>query len=223
MDQEHLIETITEELIRRLHTSESETERTCLVVGADEALADILSECRLTQCPAYEADTVKLESYEAVIVPCLSENQLVLASLGLRYGSESAAILDGLQEGRPVYILDTPASQTGTAIYRYYEECRHRLSSFGARFVSRQELSAVFQRPTQTTAPSICGPQCDQVPGCTMVDLSSRSVLSQREIDELCVGSCTDLVIGPKTVVTPLALDILRHRHITITRLETDR
>ncbi len=50
------------------------------------------------------------------------------------------------------------------------------------------------------------------------VDLSGKRVLAERDVREACSGECGELLVGGRTIVTPLAMDWLRHRRIAVRR-----
>lgn len=227
MDQELLIERVTQELMRRLEALEGkgagapkETEtgkgkgKPWLAAGPERQLS-----CEwpgLEYWENFDNGLPDYARYEGIVIPSLPANQLVLASLGMQYGMESNLIVGGLLAGVPVYASERgldwlDALKPGSPLRRYYEECRKRLTAFGVAFFS--EEPAASQSAPAPSGPAEQGP----VSGCGVVDLSDRRVLSEREVKEACKAGCTEVLVGPRAVITPLAQDHLRLIGVRVT------
>jgi hypothetical protein len=224
MDQAQLIDRVTKELIRRLGLeTESPQEKPLLVAGEPgccEALKGVCAE----YLGATE-ETLDLGRYAGVAIPSLSENQLVLASMGLKYGNESSAMVDALLAGVPVYVIEEGVlwrrALCGTSpLGKHYEACEEKLRLFGAKFVPAAELakcSSGSESLELSAAKSVVAPPSSG--GCA--DLRGRKVLSEREFQEACAkNGCCEVLVDAKAIVTPLAMDWLRLRGIVVRRCD---
>lgn len=211
MDQAQLIDVVTKELIRRLGlTAYAPQEKPLLVVG-EPGCCDALEGV----CVEYRSsgdETPDWSHYSGAAIPSLSENQLVLASFGLKYGIESSAMVDALLAGVPVYVIEEGVAWRrvacpATPLEKHYEACEAKLRSFGVRFVPAAKLAGC--------AAAVCVEAPAVEP---RVDLRSKKVLSERDLQEACANGCEEILVAAKAIITPLGLDWLRLKKISVRR-----
>lgn len=221
MDQEQLIEKVTRELVRRLGlTEKSSGGKPWLVAGNGDTLPPELLGMDVEFLSSQEERSPDFGKYMGVIVPALSENQLVLASFGMKYGLESSLIAGGLLAGVPVYILEGGitwrcAANPESSLGRHYAECEKKLASFGAVFLTAGEMAGKIPA-VPSAAPSSCT-------ACGMADLTGRKVISERDVKSACMGGCAEIVVDGKTIITPLAADYLRLNAVDVVRSREEK
>lgn len=216
MDQAKLIDMVTKELMRRLGMKgEGRAARPLLIVGTPGCCEPPSGLDVEYTSEAIEASG--LGRYSAVAVASLTENQLVLASLGLKYGLESSFLVEGLLAGVPVYVLSGGVSWRRAAcgegaLRAYYASCEERLRSFGARFSEMDGIAADLIKNPPRSAP-------ERVASCGgSADARGRKVLTERDLKEICGKDCSEVLVDSRAVITPLAADWLRMKDISVRR-----
>ncbi|MDI9370467.1 MAG: hypothetical protein GX181_00315 [Synergistaceae bacterium] len=210
MDQAKLVDMVTEELMKRLGMkSGNPAARPFLVVG-DPGCCEVPPGVSVE----YVRDGAAPEwgDCSGLVVPVLSENQLVLASLGLGYGAESSAIVGALLACVPVYVLTEGVSwrfaRRDTPIAAHYESCEERLRSFGAKFVASGELGAALQAGASSDCPA---------PPANASDARGRRLLTEQDLKEVCRDG-GELLVDRGAIITPLGRDWLRFKNVTVRR-----
>ncbi len=233
MDQEQLIEMVTKELIRRLGpTTDAPQEKPLLVAGEPgccDALEDVCVEYRSSG-----AEAPDWSRYSGAAIPSLSENQLVLASFGLKYvcpeaertgcDAESSMMVDALLAGVPVYVIEEGVAWRRTAcpdspLGKHYAACEAKLRSFGVRFVPAAKLAGCAAEDVKQLSPAARAEVPAEMP---CADLRSKKVLSERDLQELCANGCSEILVAARAIITPLGLDWLRLKGISVRREGTE-
>lgn len=219
MDQAQLIDLVTKELIRRLGlATDAPLEKPLLVAGEPE-LCDALEGVRVEYRSSC-TETPDWSRYSGVVIPSLSENQLVLASFGLKYGAESSMMVDALLAGVPVYVIEEGVAWRRTAcpdspLGKNYKTCEAKLRSFGVRFVPAAKLAGCVAAEDMKQPAPVCAEASADRP---CVDLRSKKVLSERDLQEVCADGCGEIIVAARAIITPLGLDWLRLRGISVRR-----
>ena len=155
MDQELLIEKVTQELMRRLEAREASRASGAESSGPGKGKPWLAAGPGRLSCQwpeleywdNFDKGLPRYSNYEGVVIPSLPSNQLVLASLGMQYGMESNLIVGALLVGVPVYASERgldwlDALEPGSPLRQHYEECRRKLESFGVSFFSEEPAAA---------------------------------------------------------------------------------
>lgn len=233
MDQELLIERVTQELMRRLEVLEGpkvESPENAEVKKGKPWLA--AGPGRLScQWPEleywdnFDNGLPDYSRYEGIVIPSLPANQLVLASLGMQYGMESNLIVGALLAGVPVYASERgldwlEALKPGSPLRRHYEECRKKLTAFGVAFFS-EEPAPSGQMGNEPSAAREETPSSES--GAGILDLSDKKLLSEREVKEAFKAGGSEVLVAERAVITPLAMDHLRLLGVRVTRVSGAR
>lgn len=213
MDQAKLVDMVTEELMRRLGMRGGAPAGKPLLVAGEPGCCEAPPGVDVEY--ASRGAEPEWRDYSGVVVPCLSENQLVLASLGLKYGLESSVMVGALLAGVPVYVLKEGVSWRlaaccDTPLARHYAACEERLRSFGAKYVEAGELSGTLR------GAAAANPSPLPASGGT-ADARGRKVLTERDLKDICQDAGSVLV-DPRAVITPLGQDWLRLKKIAVRR-----
>lgn len=218
MDQAQLIDVVTKELIRRLGLTMDGPREKPLLVAGEPGCCDALEGVCVEYCASC-AEAPDWSRYSGAAIPSLSENQLVLASFGLKYGAESSMLVDALLAGVPVYVIEEGVAWRRAAcpdspLGKHYAACEAKLRSFGVRFVPAAKLTGCAA-DVRKPSPALCVEAPADGP---CADLRSKKVLSERDLQEACANGCGEILVVARAIITPLGLDWLRLKGISVRR-----
>lgn len=223
MDQELLIEKVTQELMRRLETREASRASGTESSGPGKGKPWLAAGPGRLSCQwpeleywdNFDKGLPRYSNYEGVVIPSLPSNQLVLASLGMQYGMESNLIVGALLVGVPVYASERgldwlDALEPGSPLRQHYEECRRKLESFGVSFFSEEPAAAAG--PGASLA-------LEKKSAVAAADLSDKKLLTEMDVKAACKEGCSEVLVAVRALITPLALDHLRLIGARVTRV----
>ncbi len=227
VNQELLIEKVTQELMRRLEAQEASRASGAESSGPGKGKPWLAAGPGRLSCQwpeleywdNFDKGLPRYSNYEGVVIPSLPSNQLVLASLGMQYGMESNLIVGALLVGVPVYASERgldwlDALEPGSPLRQHYEECRRKLESFGVSFFSEE--------PAAAAAPgaSLAVEEARMVKeSAAAVDLSDKKLLTEMDVKAACKEGCSEVLVAVRALITPLALDHLRLIGARVTRV----
>ena len=228
VDQELLIEKVTQELMRRLEAQEASRASGAESSGPGKGKPWLAAGPGRLSCQwpeleywdNFDKGLPRYSNYEGVVIPSLPSNQLVLASLGMQYGMESNLIVGALLVGVPVYASERgldwlDALEPGSPLRQHYEECRRKLESFGVSFFSEEPAAA-------TALGASLGPEKESMEkesAVAAVDLSDKKLLTEMDVKAACKEGCSEVLVAVRALITPLALDHLRLIGARVTRV----
>ena len=228
MDQELLIEKVTQELMRRLEAREASRASGTESSGPGKGKPWLAAGPGRLSCQwpeleywdNFDKGLPRYSNYEGVVIPSLPSNQLVLASLGMQYGMESNLIVGALLVGVPVYASERgldwlDALEPGSPLRQHYEECRRKLESFGVSFFSEEPAAAAALGAS-------LGPEKESMEKESAVaaaDLSDKKLLTEMDVKAACKEGCSEVLVAVRALITPLALDHLRLIGARVTRV----
>lgn len=228
MDQELLIEKVTQELMRRLEAREASRASGAESSGPGKGKPWLAAGPGRLSCQwpeleywdNFDKGLPRYSNYEGVVIPSLPSNQLVLASLGMQYGMESNLIVGALLVGVPVYASERgldwlDALEPGSPLRQHYEECRRKLESFGVSFFS--EEPAAEAGPGASLAPE--KERMEKESAVAAADLSDKKLLTEMDVKAACKEGCSEVLVAVRALITPLALDHLRLIGARVTRV----
>ena len=223
VDQELLIEKVTQELMRRLEAQEASRASGAESSGPGKGKPWLAAGPGRLSCQwpeleywdNFDKGLPRYSNYEGVVIPSLPSNQLVLASLGMQYGMESNLIVGALLVGVPVYASERGldwlnALEPGSPLRQHYEECRRKLESFGVSFFSEEPASA---------APGPVASRAVEKESAAAADLSDKKLLTEMDVKAACKEGCSEVLVAVRALITPLALDHLRLIGARVTRV----
>ena len=228
VDQELLIEKVTQELMRRLEAQEASRVSGTESSGPGKGKPWLAAGPGRLSCQwpeleywdNFDKGLPRYSNYEGVVIPSLPSNQLVLASLGMQYGMESNLIVGALLVGVPVYASERgldwlDALEPGSPLRQHYEECRRKLESFGVSFFSEEPAAA-----TAGPGASLAVEEARMVKeSAAAVDLSDKKLLTEMDVKAACKEGCSEVLVAVRALITPLALDHLRLIGARVTRV----
>ena len=223
MDQELLIEKVTQELMRRLEAKEASRASGAESSGPGKGKPWLAAGPGRLSCQwpeleywdNFDKGLPRYSNYEGVVIPSLPSNQLVLASLGMQYGMESNLIVGALLVGVPVYASERgldwlDALEPGSPLRQHYEECRRKLESFGVSFFSEEPAAAAG--PGASLA-------LEKKSAVAAADLSDKKLLTEMDVKAACKEGCSEVLVAARALITPLALDHMRLIGVRVTRV----
>ena len=223
VDQELLIEKVTQELMRRLEAREASRASGAESSGPGKGKPWLAAGPGRLSCQwpeleywdNFDKGLPRYSNYEGVVIPSLPSNQLVLASLGMQYGMESNLIVGALLVGVPVYASERgldwlDALEPGSPLRQHYEECRRKLESFGVSFFSEEPAAAAG--PGASLA-------LEKKSAVAAADLSDKKLLTEMDVKAACKEGCSEVLVAVRALITPLALDHLRLIGARVTRV----
>ena len=228
VDQELLIEKVTQELMRRRGGPEAPRGSGPASYGPGTGEPRVAARPGRLSCQwpeleywdNFDKGLPRYSNYEGVVIPSLPSNQLVLASLGMQYGMESNLIVGALLVGVPVYASERgldwlDALEPGSPLRQHYEECRRKLESFGVSFFSEEPAAA-----TAGPGASLAVEEARMVKeSAAAVDLSDKKLLTEMDVKAACKEGCSEVLVAVRALITPLALDHLRLIGARVTRV----
>ncbi|EHM10719.1 hypothetical protein TheveDRAFT_1601 [Thermanaerovibrio velox DSM 12556] len=223
MDQSKLIDQVLREVMRRLSLEGSAVPSggpKVLVLGEPGCLASPWDEAFV---PLFlEGGEPCLHGLEALVVPRLDQCQLVASSLGMWCDPVSRWLVEGLSMGIKAYVLREGLKwmdqlRPGSPLGNHYRECLDRLCAFGVRVVSSP--AECFALPERAERVEEAPDGCVGAPfGEGVLDLRGVRLVSEREVKDRCFDGCREVRVDPKAIITPLCMDLLRIRGISVIR-----
>lgn len=171
----------------------------------------------------YQGD---ISPYTMVVCSQVSSAQLCDMALGRDSTRAACAVSKALLAGKPVYLAEEGLphrASRATANPRYYamlEDYVIRLTQFGVRVAPRAELERLLNCQTAPAAAPVkaCGPVAAEIPAASETFCGVMTAEEARRLAKTCGGT---LRLGAGAILTPLARDVLRDKHITLLEEET--
>lgn len=197
--KEHLAEEVLAELKRRLEAPKA------------AILGQLLPEEEKEIRSMYQ---IAAEPFDLVIAARLSVEGMVQAALGNPGNAEASCLLSALLKGKKVYILEKGLeyrSYRDTAfkpLYGLYQAYERTLMTYGAELIS--DISEIRRKEPRQAA----------FPEKNCMDLTGIRVLKEADLNRVRGNGIGAVLIGKKTLITPLALDYLTNHNLEIRRQE---
>lgn len=223
---------LVEQVIRELKSRLQEAEAGDLVRRQAVILGSLLPEEEKAVREFYHPAAFPAEQdWDVAIVAQISVNTMAQLSLGIPQDARAAFLLQGLLEGKKVYILESALEYRryrDTAcktLYRLYQDYEDALAKLGVCVIKDiLEFRDLELAPAQPLAGrSIClseesGARAS-VPGTSEVlDLTGKKLLRESDLNQARVRSCTKVIIGKRTILTPLAQDYIHNHNLKVQR-----
>ena len=215
-----LLEEITRQVLAALKGETPAAGPKGLLVG-NAGWTPSVPDCRWADETEYQGD---ISPYTMVVCNQVSCAQLCDMALGRDTTPAACAVSKALLAGKPVYLAEEGLphrASRATANPRYYamlEDYVNRLAQFGVRIAPRAELERLLSSrqcapaaPAKATEPVAVKTQSEAYCGVMTAEEARRQARS-------CGGT---LRLGAGAILTPLARDVLREKHITILEEET--
>lgn len=184
MDMQELVRTVVREVMSRLDNG---TDMPCVKVFGtrDESVCQRVRECMGTECVVkfHGEDMAGLNPSHHVL-PILSCSDMADLAMGKASGVMMSEVLELVLSGNEVHVLEfgyrSHAETAPVTLLGLYEDYEKRLASFGVKEWKPKGPDSLRFRGT---------------------------LLTEKDVVELCRHGATRVLVGPGTIVTPLAVD----------------
>lgn len=235
MNTDNLIEIIAEEVLKRIGMVSlqhpKEKKRNILIIDSRDRQKNgdyegIVSKSRDVKflddyCQEYGA-----ASFDYIIVPKLSNKDLVSIAVGDSRSEVSEIIVDGIFRGKKIIVLEDGIAYrkfkdtANQDFFNMFKEYEKRITGFGVEFVKREDLAAYLD-DNSFKAKEHSQSKGDISKGLgkeKSVEEASiiKKVASERDIERLWNRGFSTIRIDKKTIITPLAKDFIRTNDINI-------
>lgn len=225
MDIEKIVQAITKEVLKQIdqreHLKEKNDCKKVLILDTNyeailnKLLGDHLSTgLLLYNLEEYEKNQT-IESYDYILLPCLSVDDLVNIATGVRSSLISKAVSDSLLYSKTVLILEEGLlfnryrDTCNRAYFQMLENYRKCIEGFGIRICMENELVRVLINSPHSTDISK-----------KQVDFQNKRLITESDLQKLFLTGCQEVLIGNKAMITPLARDYIKEKNIKLIRAE---
>lgn len=156
-----------------------------------------------------------LMTSDFLVIPALSVSSLAWIAQGIKGDETSTFVLEGLLHGKRVLVLEDGLEykrfkQTcPSGLYALYESYGEKLGVLGVRIGELKELT---EGKTLST-PDVCGDEEQRTP----IRMEEK-VITEKKLEALDCQDRSLVSIPAKAIITPMAKDYIRKKHIQIAR-----
>lgn len=219
MDTDKLIKYITNEVMKRVSETPKEN------VNKDKVLAISLSKEDMSYINKDNFHIDNLEDmddgcditpYKYVVLGSITNKEVVNISLGLSNDKISSIVIDGIFQGKDIYLL-----REGIQYHRYKETSNipfynmmqgyeDNLKSFGINFVDKRDIDKLLiGDKVENSIPKEATKEVEEY-------ILSKKIITETVIKDIYQRGYKDVVIDKNTKITPLAKDYIRTNSINL-------
>lgn len=213
-----LLEEITRQVLAALSAEAPAAGPKGLLVGG--GWTPSVPGCRWAGEEEYQGD---VSPYTMVVCSQVSSAQLCDMALGRDSTRAASAVSKALLASKPVYLAEeglphrASKAAANPQYYAMLEDYVTRLTQFGVRVAPRAELERLLNCRTApaTASVKVCGPvaAAAEIPAECETFYGIVTAEEARRLAKTCGGT---LRLGAGAILTPLARDVLRDKHITL-------
>lgn len=229
MNTDSLINIITEEVLKRITmlSSENLKERSKRILILDSIAnknkynhGEVISKYSDTKFLDDYSNKEGVDSFDYIIAPELSNNDLVSIAIGVSESEISKIIIDAILKGKKVIVLEEgmyykkfkdTANKNFFSMLKGYEE---KIISFGIEIVRKEELADCLDEEKIKVSTETLNKELDQNQAKEI--MITKRVICEREIEQLWKKGYRTIVVDKKSIITPLAKDFIRNYEINI-------
>ncbi|WP_432408078.1 hypothetical protein [Wukongibacter sp. M2B1] len=238
MNTESLIKIITEEVLKRVTmlSSQDSKEKSKSILILDlisnqnmESYGEIKSKWSNTKFLDDYSQVDGVDSFDYIIIPELSNRDLVNIALGDSKSEASEVIIDGIFKGKKIIVLEEGIcyrkfkSTVNENFFNMFKEYEEKIVSFGLEIVSKEKLMDCLDN--EEPKEKLQDRSCEETKRSskkekeeTIVEPSiNKKVVSESDIEKLWIQGYSTIKIDKKSIITPLAKDFIRTNEIDIT------
>lgn len=155
-----------------------------------------------------------LDSYDYIIVPCLSNRDLSSIALGLEQSKVSSTIIDGILRGKKIIIFDEGIeyrkfeATANAAFFNMFREYEEKLCGFGIEVMARECISMVIENLGSKDESE----SKDSAKKLTV----DKKVITEKDIYDMYDNGCKTIYLNKESIITPLAKDFIKHNRIHV-------
>lgn len=203
LTREQLIELVTKEVVsavakREAGAHKDEILSASLIVGCVDKLPQSLkSKHRYVNIEKYNGDITTIDE---IFITDLSLTELADIALGRQDGPVQAAVIDGLLNGKTVYVNESALNyrqakeKCSPGFYKLLEQYAACLQSFGIKRIQEDTGAGVRQKPADALS--------EGLPKGVVTELFAKALIKE------CHG---EILLSKGTIITPSAKDVFLH------------
>jgi len=236
MNADNLIKIITEEVLKRIsilssQNFKSKPERILIIDSISNqnkgSYNEIISNWNETMFLDDYCHEDGVDSFDYIILPKLSNRELVNIAMGNPNGEASEIVIDGIFKGKKVIVLEEGVSYrkykntANRSFLNMFEEYEEKIISFGIEIVKEKDLMDCLNneacedskektkiKPKEETNKDL-GEAIEKA-------VINKKVVSEKDIERLWSKGYSTIAIDKKSIITPLAKDFIRTNEINI-------
>lgn len=236
MNTEALIKIITEEVLKRVSMLSpqvgKEKSKSILILDSSsnqnkslyEAITSRWSDTKfLDHCSPEDG----IEAFDYIIVPELSNKDLVNMALGAPKGGICEAIVDAILQGKNVMVLEegicyrkfkNTANENFLNMFKGYEE---KVLSFGVEILSAEDIVEYLESRSSNERMQNKAVEENESKNQEKLDSNQEAeinakVVSEGNLERLWSKGYKNISVYEKSIITPLAMDFIRINGINI-------
>lgn len=238
MNYEELVQLITKEVMGRLKAVMAEEAsanlKKVLVLEKKEDLCPVITGALRDK--NYIVDCIDtmgdLSSYDGILLQNLSNGEFANLSHGIEGSIKEKLAIQAIFSGNRIYCMEKGveykkyAETSNKLFFNLFKGYEDKLKSYGINFVGLKELFACLGdecREVEKNACTVEGCPSDlnkkaEDTGCCREDLSTKKLVSEVELRNICKRGINEVIVSKRTILTPLAMDYARVNKIKITK-----
>lgn len=235
MDNDRLIQAITEEVMKRLMDMLKKEKvfplirkKVLVLNNSDNQNSKIQSQIVNENYDiSYIEDMSNVEDYECIVIESINNLELANLSLGLPGGEKEKIIIDAILKGKNICLLSEGIefkkfkNKCNNNFYNMYKAYEDKLREFGIKIIKQNEIKEFMDNLSECK--EINGKKEQTSASCSNIkkeysDLTSRRLVSEIDLRRVMVNGNKNVSISQKTIVTPLAKDFIRMNGLNLVR-----
>lgn len=234
MENEKLIQAITEEVMKRLmdmlkkqNFSQLLNKKSILIISNKEDKF-LESELNSLNCSVdYSSSITTIENYDFVLIQELNNLELVNLSLGLPGGEKEKLIIECMLKGKKIGLLSEGIefknykNTSNKSFYSMYETYEKKIIEFGINIVGQNsikdfiKIEDINKKSNYNNMEELI--RCDEFDKVKRyVDLCEKKLISEVDLRRVMVNGNRDVIVSVKAIVTPLAKDFIRMNKLNV-------
>lgn len=230
MENERLIQAVTEEVMKRLMDilkkqdfSHLLNKKTALLIGTSEENNNSIYDklIKLNYDVNFVSNMKDVDTYDLIIVQHLSNLELVNLSLGVPSGQKEETIIQAMLKGKKIYLLADGiefrkySSTANKNFYNMYKSYENKIIDFGIEIIEHiNNIDKDNVNFSNTDNKNIVTNNVGKIND--VYNLTGKKLISEVDLRRAMVNGNKDVKISIKTIVTPLAKDFIRTNKLNV-------
>ena len=239
MDMEKLVNAITEEVMIRVKELQNQVNidlQRILVAASSESemYKSILNQLGTIPRKIDSLDNLNqdLDCYEDIILCGLDNRELANLALGVECGQKEHIAIKGILKGKRIFLIEEGIeyrqyhNTSNKVFFSIYMEYERKLISYGITLVRKENILKALNNKNDCSELQ-CGcvlelqnKLIDSEEETTVFDFTDKKLISEADLKKIFKSGIKSIKIRKRTVLTPLAKDFIRTKHINVSRKE---
>nr|WP_317330973.1 TIGR02536 family ethanolamine utilization protein [uncultured Romboutsia sp.] len=223
MDYNNLIEIIVEEVYKKINAInigciENENRKKAVILyESNKNKFDLLSD--KFNIEVFDNTT---NDCDVVIVSKLCMRGMCNLALGNSTSNEERFILKMLMKGKKVYVLDEGIEYkrykdtAPKTLYNKYISYEDDICKYGVKII--KNLSEITFSEEKFNK-EILSEEEMKIDDKFSIDLTHKKLVSESDLRKPMINGTKNIIVSPKSIITPLAMDFIRIHNITVKRI----